>query len=208
VESKNLVPLVYHTAKRGTSKTIAGITFTVNADGSVTLNGKNNGNDNSSFFLVNSPNTPLILKKGTYIGRTWVDGLGITGLLHETGKYKSFTSPYTIEEDTAFRFLYFGIGKGSTREFNGETVYPMLMRGTVLEDYVEPVEAGTAVSVTCGDRVIETAVGETVELLQPSQSDVISSDRTDVALHAEYNRDINIAFAELRQAIISLGGNV
>ena len=214
VESKNLVPLVYKTANRGTSVTISGVTFTVNSDGSITLNGKNNGNDNSSFFLVSSTAQPLVLKKGTYIGRTWVDGHGLSGLVHETGKYMSFTSPYTIEEDTAFRFLYFGVGKGSTREFNGETVYPMLMRGTVCEDYVEPVANGTSVTLSRDGQEISTAVGETVEFVEGADCGVIEqgssiiSDNEGVALHAEYNRDINIAFAELRQAIISLGGNV
>jgi hypothetical protein len=34
------------------------------------------------------------------------------------------------------------------------------------------------------------------------------TDTTGVLVKAEYNRDLNKAFAELQQAIISLGGNI
>ena len=206
LESMNLVPVEYTDAKRGSSITRAGITFTVNEDGSVTLSGKNDGTNNSSFLLFYSIENPLILKKGTYIGSTGSD-LSIKGLTKKTSEYMSFSSPYTIEEDTAFRIIYFGADKGSKREFNGETVYPMLMRGTVAEDYVEPVEAGTGVTLTRGEEEIPTAVGETLELSDVAKGSTLSVG-DGAALYVEYNRDINEAFAELQQAIISLGGNI
>ena len=206
LESMNLVPVEYTDAQRGSSITRAGITFTVNEDGSVTLSGKNDGTNNSSFLLFYSIENPLILKKGTYIGSTGSD-LSIKGLTKKTSEYMSFSSPYTIEEDTAFRIIYFGADKGSKREFNGETVYPMLMRGTVAEDYVEPVEAGTGVTLTRGEEEIPTAVGETLELSDVAKGSTLSVG-DGAALYVEYNRDINEAFAELQQAIISLGGNI
>ena len=151
VESKNLVPIEYTSAKRGKSVTISGIIFTVNDDGSVTLNGKNDGTNHSSFFLYADYNKPFILKKGTYIGNSSATdsaGFALRGMLHETGTYMDFRSPYTIEEDTAFSFLYFGLNKGDTREFNGETFYPMLMRGTVVEPYTAPVGDFSNVTLT------------------------------------------------------------
>ena len=210
VESRNLVPLVYASAARGTSVTISGVTFAVNEDGSITLNGKNDGSDNSSFFIYRSYDDPLVLKKGTYIGNSSKNdaaGLGLNGLIHEGSVYMSFGGTYTIEKDTAFRFIYFGVGKGSTREFNGETFYPMLMRGTELEDYVEPLATGTAATLVCGDTEIPTAIGETVTLSNVAQGSELSIG-DGAALYVEYNRDINYAFAELQQAIISLGGNI
>ena len=211
LESKNLVPTVYKSAARGQSTTIAGITFTVNDDGSVTMNGKNNGNDNSSFFLVNSTTQPLVLKKGTYIGGVGVDGLYLTGLVQETGKYVYFSTPYTVEKDTTLRYLYFGVSKGSSREFNGETVYPMLMRGTVCEDYCMPAPEGDATSFTCGDYELvhpDAVVGGTYTFSNVEKGAHVVIDAEHMIFHVEYNRDINMAFAELQQAIISLGGNV
>lgn len=206
VESRNLVPLVYTYAARGKSVTICGVTFAVNEDGSITLNGKNDGTNPISFFLFYSKENALILKKGTYIGSTGSD-LEIKGLIKKTTECVNFSSPYTIEEDTAFSQLYFGTMKGSKREFNGETVYPMLMRGTVAEDYVEPVEVGTGVTLTRGEEEIPTAVGETLELSDVAKGSTLSVG-DGAALYVEYNRDINEAFAELQQAIISLGGNI
>lgn len=207
VESKNLVPTVYRSAKRGDSVTIAGITFTVNEDGSVTLSGKNDGTDHSSFLFVNSQENPLILKKGTYIGSTGSD-LKITGLIKKTTKYVNFSSPYTIEEDTAFCQLYFGTMKGSKREFNGETVYPMLMRGTVCEDYVEPIEDGTDVLITSGIREINSKVGEDLSVQNVENGSVFQAQNPRVSLVAKYNRDINSVYEELKNAIISMGANI
>lgn len=211
VESKNLVPLEYTSAKRGTSVTISGVTFTVNGDGSVTLNGKNNGSDNSSFFIYNDYNKPLVLKKGTYIGNSSKNDaakLGLNGLIHEGSVYMSFGGTYTIEKDTAFRFIYFGVQKGSTREFNGETFYPMLMRGTVLEDYTEPIEGGTDVLITSGIREINSKVGEDLSVQNVENGSVFQAQNPRVSLTAKYNRDINSVYEELKNAIISMGANI
>ena len=55
---------------------------------------------------------------------------------------------------------------------------------------------------------IPTADGtvSSVKSLYPTTT--IITNTTGVTIEAEYNRDINKAFAELQQAIISLGGNV
>ena len=125
------------------------------------------------------------------------------------GKYGGFASPKILKEETKFQYLYINMPKDKIngKTFNGETVYPMLMRGTVIEDYTQPVAAGTAVTLTCGEEEIPTAVGETVVLSDVAVGTALSVDG-DAALYAAYNRDINHAFAELQQAIISLGGNV
>lgn len=59
------------------------------------------------------------------------------------------------------------------------------------EPYVEPVEY---------------AYGEEIKSIHPSTT--IMTDTEGAVVEVEYNRDLNRAFAELYQAIISLGGNV
>ncbi len=209
VESKNLVPLVYYQNRDGRNPiTIRGIVFTTNEDGSITMNGTHDGTGNVSFFLVSSTTNPFVLPKGTYIGKTGLDYIDF-GHMTVEGKYGNFNSPKILEEETKFQYLYLSMtqNKINGKTFNGETVYPMLMRGTVPEDYTEPVAAGTAVTMTCGEEEIPTAVGETVVLSDVAVGTALSVDG-DAALYAAYNRDINHAFAELQQAIISLGGNV
>lgn len=209
VESKNLVPLVYRQNWNGNNTvTIRGIVFTTNEDGSITMNGTHDGTGDVSFFLVSSTTNPFVLPKGTYIGKTGLDYMGL-GCMTVDGKYGGFYPTTTLEEETKFQYLYLSMmrDKINGKTFNGETVYPMLMRGTVIEDYTQPVAAGTAVTMTCGEEEIPTAVGETVVLSDVAVGTALSVDG-DAALYAAYNRDINHAFAELQQAIISLGGNV
>jgi hypothetical protein len=205
VESKNLVPTSYNHNK---VTTIRGVTFTTNEDGSITMNGTHDGTGDVSFFLVSSTTNPFVLPKGTYIGST---GQSFATLSCKVlnGVYNGFGTPLTFTGETKFQYLYISMmrDKINGKTFNGETVYPMLMRGTVIEDYTQPVAAGTAVTMTCGEEEIPTAVGETVVLSDVAVGTALSVDGG-AALHAEYNRDINHAFAELQQAIISLGGNV
>ena len=153
VESRNLVPSVYYSSRIAEnfpySVEISGITFTVNADGSVTLNGANNGKDNSSFFIVYSESNPLVLKKGTYIGHTGVENLGLSGYILDPPEYMSFTTPFTLEKDTAFKYLYFGVSKSNKREFKDDTAYPILVRGTEMPTtYIPPTSYETDVVVT------------------------------------------------------------
>ena len=207
VESKNLVPLVYNQNWNGKNTvTIRGIVFTTNEDGSITMNGTHDGTGDVSFFLVSSTTNPFVLPKGTYIGKTGLDYMGL-GCMTVDGKYGGFY-PTTLEEETKFRYLYLSMmrDKINGKTFNGETVYPMLMRGTVIEDYTQPVAAGTAVTLTCGEEEIPTAVGETVVLSDVAVGTALSVDG-DAALYAAYNRDINSAFDELKQMITQLVTN-
>lgn len=220
VESKNLVPLVYHQNFNGKNPvTIRGIVFTTNDDGSITMNGKFDETGDISFFLVSSTTKPFVLQKGTYIGSTG-QSFATLGFMKLGGGYGSFGTPITFFEETKFQYLYIGIQKSNItgKTFNGETIYPMLMRGTVCEEYIEPVASGTSVTLSRDGQEISTAVGETVEFGEGADYSVIEqgssivTDTEGVSLHTEYKRDINVAFAELqqaiKQAIISLGGNV
>ena len=62
---------------------------------------------------------------------------------------------------------------------------------TDYEPYIEPIEYGQ---------------GEVIKSIYPSTT--LTTDTPGAIIEVDYNRDINKAFAELQQAIISLGGNV
>ena len=211
VESKNLVPTSYKENYNSNVKVIRGVTFTTNDDGSITMNGKFDETGDISFFLVSSRTNPFVLPKGTYVGSTGLDYAGMDCMTIE-GKYNGFY-PTTYNEETKFQYLYIGMQKYKIagKTFNGETIYPMLMRGTVCDEFTAPVAVGTEVWLTPSftDQPIETAVGETIEIDAPNSTyDAINASDDRVSLYVEYNKDINKAFAELQQAIISLGGNV
>ena len=67
---------------------------------------------------------------------------------------------------------------------------------TSYEPYIEPISYQVATDGTV----------EGVTSIYPNMS--ITTDTTGVVIDAEYNKDINKAFAELQNALISLGGNV
>jgi hypothetical protein len=147
VESKNLLPREYVTGKIGETVDRNGIKYTVNTDGSITLNGKNNGNGDSAFFLFGK-SYGYVLRKGTYVANNNVDGASFTLYIEKTNKYPTLSTPYTVEQDTNITQAYITVRKGSTKEFTGETFYPMLMRGTVVEEYTPPVGDLSSVTLT------------------------------------------------------------
>lgn len=206
VESKNLVPTSYDHNK---VTTIRGVTFTTNEDGSITMNGTHDGTGDVSFFLVNSTTNPFVLPKGTYIGKTGLDYMSL-GCMTVEGKYDCFGTPKTLEEETKFRYLYLSMmrDKINGKTFNGETIYPMLMRGTVIEDYTQPIEDGTDVLITSGIREINSKVGEDLSVQNVENGSVFQAQNPRVSLTAKYNRDINSVYEELKNAIISMGANV
>lgn len=80
-----------------------------------------------------------------------------------------------------------------------KSVAIQLEKGTTVTDY-EPYIEPTSYPIAADGTV------EGVTSIYPNMT--ITTDTTGVVVDAEYNRDLNKAFAELQQAIISLGGNV
>jgi hypothetical protein len=93
---------------------------------------------------------------------------------------------------------YFWIYATKDVEFNDYKVRVQLEKNnnaTEFEPYVEPTEC-----------VVNTDGTANVPSLYPTTR--LYTDTDGVTIEAEYNRDINKAFAELTNALISLGGNV
>ena len=200
---KNLVPSQYGF----TEKTSKGITAVVTSDSSVTISGT----------LAEGEISDAVFRMGLfdathYRGATLCipaqTVTGVRSVLHVklddgTWTYNYLRSDrssslFGVIPDNAVQFDY-SIAVNSS--FVGSTtgVYPSLELGgaaTEYEPYKEPITYKPNV-----DGVVEG-----VESIYPNMT--ITTDVYGVVIECEYNKDINKAFAELQQAIISLGGNV
>ena len=121
-EGANLIPYPFY----NTTKTSYGITFTDNGDGTITLNGKNNGKANSTFDLTSMYGSkPLTLAAGTYKGSAG----SVIGVFLKAYNYNTYTpdTGFVLTAPSNFK-IYLSINKGYAREYNGEIVRPMLYR--------------------------------------------------------------------------------
>ena len=132
-----------------TSQTINDITFTVNANGSVTCNGTNHGN-NPIIFELNNPD--VVFPEGVYITSGCPAGGSITG-------------GYKIQYFNGSSWNY-ELGSGSTFTLSGSlnyrsriliskdvtvtnlTFYPMLRLASIEDDTYEPYIEDTELDVT------------------------------------------------------------
>lgn len=74
--------------------------------------------------------------------------------------------------------------------------------------YVE-VEGSTSGETIIQSQAVTANVDGTVEgLVSVAPNMTIMTDTDGVVIHCTYNRDLNIAYEELRNAILSLGGNI
>ncbi len=192
---KNLLPYPY----KDTTVTKNGITFTDNGDGTVTANGT--ATDAAIFFV---DYFLYEYKAGTYT-ISGADGGSLgdnsyhiqVASLNNTFSAFNVTDKHNFTMDRADKLIIqLVVYKGYT--VNNLIFKPQLEVGTTAtpyEPYVEPttyaVEADGAVNG--------------VMSLYPSTT-LITDNRA--LIECEYNRDINKAFEELTQIIISLGGNI
>lgn len=123
---KNLSPYPY---SDGGSKVIRGITFTAASDGSVTLNGTNDGNANSAYYIYYSDSSSLQFEAGTYyfvppsntaVGYVMYDGTSYYDFSNANNYSQTFSSAKSI------RYIYIQVRKQNTTTFNNLKIYPML----------------------------------------------------------------------------------
>ena len=132
-----------------TSQTINGITFTVNANGSVTCNGTNHGN-NSIIFELNNPD--VVYPEGVYITSGCPAGGSITGgykIQYFNGSSWNYElgsgSTFTLSGNLKYRSRIL-ISKDIT--LTNLTFYPMLRLATINDDTYEPYIENTELNVT------------------------------------------------------------
>lgn len=122
VAGKNLLPIIERTA------TTVGVTATVNADGSVTLNGTATGNGG---ILLTESLSGKWLAEGTYYGKLFGNNLeGLSFQVYSNG-HAVMTKPsgsFVIPSDSETNYMRVRWASGTV--FNNVTVYPMLTIGT------------------------------------------------------------------------------
>lgn len=203
VSSKNLIPHPYIY----TTKTVNGITFTDNDDGSITINGT--ATSNATFFLSTSV---------AYF-TSYTSAVGNSGGTIKEGLCMSITQEGTSNGIARIAYEMSGNGKLyilclTNTTFDNARVYPQIEKGTTATAYTPYIEDVSAVTLT---REGENTDATTYTVNTDSTVSGVTSlypyttlmtDTPGALIECEYNRDINKAFEEITQAIISMGGSI
>lgn len=220
VESKNLIPFPYSEQLSSSG----GVNFVYNADGTITITGT--PTEYVMIHLIGKawPETPdavgAYLEDGeTYtLSMTGVNGEELLPVCMIIGKNKSdgtamyidANKPFTVDK-SVYRYDVIRVYINAPlfgQEFNC-TIAIQLEKGkaTPYAPYIADT-SGVKLLVYGGDyeNPIEYSQGEDIKSIYPTTT--IMTDTEGAVVEVEYNRDLNQAFAELYQAIISLGGNV
>ena len=158
--------------------TTNGITFTPNDDRSITISGVATGN--AYFQLWNA------VLGGSFAGVS-------TGGTNGDYAFSPYVNYSSYNNNVS---LYVANGTDLSTPV---TIYPQIEKGKVVTDYepyIEPVEYPVSADGTV----------EGVTPIYPTTT--LMTDTAGAVIDCTYNRDINKAFEELYNAIISLGGNV
>lgn len=157
------------------TRAVNGITFTVNNDKSVTLNGT--ATAQADFFLRGTwDGSDLILPKGNYIASIGVEqDDSFTGcalnIVNGTNVFASQTSVYPSQvlKNVSITGVYIAVNSGRT--FNNYTLYPMIRSIDVADDTYEPYidDIDTRIIENKSDiKINETTLGYTKKnLLKP-----------------------------------------
>lgn len=192
---KNLIPYPFIE----TSITKNGITFTDNGDSGITIKGTCTKPYATGFNITRK--LPLIAGV-TYAIKNDYRDIGVhVYLVYKDADAENPSASKTCgtsllwKSSYTFDRVYLQINTSNAIE---AVVYPQIELDeiTEYEPYKEPVE-------------YPVNADGSVDGLKPLQpTTTLLTDTTDTIIDVEYNRDINKAFAELYNAIISLGGNV
>lgn len=132
--SRNLIPYPYF----NNTLTNNGITYTVNANGSIKVSGTASADNNSTFF-IRSNTLPLTLKQGEqYTLSGHMEGAGVTFSMQDSSfkQTVSVTNSTTSKSFTALYsnyYMWLVVLKGTTVD---TVIYPQLEMGNKVTDYV------------------------------------------------------------------------
>lgn len=161
---KNLLPYPYS----DTTKTVNGITFTDNGDGSVTISGT--ATADTYFYLQRNANY------GTK---------SINAINKNSDNNGVYTASSRIYYNAVNKTVTINIPSGTTLD---ETVYPQVelgVKATDYEAYVSPTE------------YTPSSDGTVTAALLGSEDITLMTDTAGVTVNAEYNKDINKVISEL-----------
>lgn len=175
-----------------TERTAAGLTVTKTGDGGFNVVG---ASTTSSLAVTrNGISNISVLPPGTYTVVGY-DKLEIS-MTDTEGKKSYRKGTFTINSPHYLNDVVVS-GLKAGEEYN-LTIYPALVVGDV--GYYEPYKEPITHTINADGTV------EDVTAIYPNTT--LLPDTSGIVLAVEYNRDINKAFEELAQAIVSLGGNV
>lgn len=162
-----------------------GITFTNRGDGSIRLNGTNDGAGNSVFYLTKD--SYYTLPAGTYQCSPNIAGVAIMGV-EKGGGYFTFCSvnktTFTLAEATTFRSIYIQILKGAENTYSNVIIKPMLEYSKSASEF-EPY-SGDSDYCPADGAVVTSSMGKTTR--------VIFTDTPGAIVEVEYNRDTTKMF--------------
>ena len=186
---KNLLPFPYFHS----SMLQAGITYTVNSDGTITANGTATGR---SEFVLSANKSD------------WASGNYVLSGCPSGGS----ADTYSLQTKNGFSDTGSGLQKNDTAEFARISI--IIKKGTTVSNLVfkPQLEIGTARSdyeaYKTPTEFTPSSDGTVTGVTSISPDTTLLSDTDGVIINAEYNKDINKAFSALVQAIINLGGSV
>lgn len=126
------------------TSTSRGVTFTVDSDGSITINGQNDGTGNSLISIYTRDQIPLTLTAGQYTGDlNPVDGVyrAVNMMSYDGASYKSFRQNSTQTLTANNHSIYIQVVNGEQTTFTNYKIYPMLEAGSTKSPY-EPYVGG------------------------------------------------------------------
>ena len=188
---KNLLPYPY--AETGT-KTVNGITFTDNGDGTITANGT--ATADAQYKLTNNYAPYFSLPPGTYTFSGGINGrhvkLGAGGtVVHKNWVGAGNILTVTFAEDDVMQNLYCTVQSGTT--VTNKVFYPMVELSPVATAYEPYVETESYTPGTDGTAEIP---------LLPTTT--LVADAAGVTVAAEYTQDVTGVVASLMERIAAL----
>lgn len=196
---KNLIPYPYF----DTTKTQNGITFTVNADGSISFSGTSTGQ--ATFYFVYKA---MNLKQGvTYTlsaSGNYSFGGSATIFIYDSAQGQSAYIPLLTTSSATFT---------PTKDVNNTDCYLVIPANRTVSGTLK-------IQLELGSTATEYELYKTLTEFTPAADGTVTgvkslyptttliTNTSGVIIDAEYNKDINKAFAEMQQAILSMGGNV
>ena len=192
---KNLIPYPY----AETTKTVKGLNFTDNGDGSVTVNGT--ATAEATFYLKLTSGEAL--PRGTY----FLSGCPRGGAV----------GAYNIQPriDGVFNYAKYDVGSGSliTAKTAIDALVISVKSGTVCNNLVfrPQLELGgvkTAFESPGAPTTYTVGADGTVQNLSANEgTTTLLTESDSVILKTKYSRDLGAAFTEIQNAIIALGGS-
>ena len=172
-------------------------------DGVISFNTYYAQRGGSGFVIPVEPNTTITISFDSVGSDYWTEIMAVESILDNVAiniyKYPQFKNitKYTLTQRADKHYILF-ILDGVNGYYTAKIKNLQIEFGSTATPY-EPYQGQTYTPTATGEVVGVTSLYPTTTLMTYTKG---------VIIEAEYNRDINKAFAEMQQAILSLGGNV